>query len=107
MLILSLVWLTGGVVVGVLGLAAGLRPARPGYDGPLQAWGLVGLGGVAGLAGGWMGTLVFGAVFGSPTACWVAVLAVVMVPWAVGGGVKPQGHAGSEGERPIDLQLES
>lgn len=82
MLTLSLVWLVGGFVIGALGCSAALRLPWPARGGPWQAWGLVALGGVAGLVGGWIGTLVFGTFFGSPTAVWVAVLAVVGMSWA-------------------------
>jgi hypothetical protein len=36
---------------------------------------------LAALLGGWLGTLLWGRLFGTPTALWVAVLVVALGPW--------------------------
>jgi hypothetical protein len=80
MLALSLVWLILGVLIGSLALGGRLRLAS------VQRYGwaiLLLIGALAGLAGGWLGTLVYGRFFGTATAAWVAVLAVVLIPWIV------------------------
>jgi uncharacterized membrane protein YeaQ/YmgE (transglycosylase-associated protein family) len=80
MIALSLLWLLVGLVVGSLGLAARLRPAAWTRYGWLR---VLALGAVAGLLGGWLGTFFFGRYFGTPTALWVAVVAVAMAPLVV------------------------
>lgn len=77
MLLLSLLWLLLGSIVGVLALAARLCPAPCGRRG----W-LLGFGALGALLGGWMGTLLLGRLFGTPTALWVAILLVLLV-WLV------------------------
>ena len=82
MLILSLFWLVLGMLIGALALGARLLPA---------AWKLneerrkrlvmLGLGAGAALLGGWLGTLIWGRLFGTPTALWVSVLVVALGPW--------------------------
>jgi hypothetical protein len=80
MLALSLVWVLLGLLIGSLALGGRQRLA------PLEHHGwavLLLLGALAGLAGGWLGTLIYGRFFGTATSAWVAVLAVVLVPWIV------------------------
>ena len=79
MLQLSLIWLALGIVAGALALAARLRLASWGRWGWLI---LLGVGTLGGLVGGWLGSLLFSKLFGTPAALWVAVLAVFM-PWLV------------------------
>ncbi|HEY7348498.1 MAG TPA: hypothetical protein VH599_09315 [Ktedonobacterales bacterium] len=79
MFLLSLVWLALGVIVGALALAARMRPALWGRWGWLL---VLALGALAGLLGGWVGTLLLSKLFGTPTALWVAVLAVFLA-WLV------------------------
>jgi uncharacterized membrane protein YeaQ/YmgE (transglycosylase-associated protein family) len=76
MLLLSLCWLLIGLFVGVLANVAALGPAE---------WvrGRYVVGVLAALAGGWLGTWVFGSLFGTATAVVVAVLGVVVVPWLI------------------------
>ena len=80
MLILSLFWLLIGLIIGALANAAKLRPA---------SWvrgrrlGMLGLGALAALLGGWLGTWLFGTLFATPTAVWVAVLVVALLPWLI------------------------
>lgn len=77
MLIVSLIWVIIGVIAGLLSVAA--RLGFPGRNG----WKLsVVLGAGAALIGGWLGTLVFSRLYGTPTALWVSALAVAVVPWA-------------------------
>ena len=79
MILLSLIWLALGVIVGALALAARLRPASWGRRGWLL---LLGVGALAALLGGWLGALLLGRLFGTPTALWVAILAVLLA-WLV------------------------
>lgn len=78
---LSILWVLLGLVIGLLAVAARLDLRR---SGPTNWRILLLIGILAGLAGGWLGTLLFGRFFGSATSAWVAVLAVVVIPWAVG-----------------------
>lgn len=77
MLILSLFWLLIGLLIGALANAAKLRPAAWGSRGRL---GMLGLGVLAALLGGWLGTWVFSALFATATAIWIAVLGVALLP---------------------------
>jgi hypothetical protein len=77
MLILSLFWLFVGLLIGALANAAGLRPVTWVHRGRL---GMLGLGALVALLGGWLGTLLFGALFATATAIWVAVLGVALLP---------------------------
>ena len=79
MFLLSLFWLALGILCGALALAARLRPGAWGRWGWLM---LLGLGALAALLGGWLGTLLLSKLFGTPAALWVAVLAVAL-PWLV------------------------
>jgi hypothetical protein len=89
MLALSLLWLVVGLIVGALGLAARLRPASWAHYGWLR---VLGVGAAAGLLGGWLGTLVFGRYFGTPTALWVAVVAVAVTPLVVARVTRMRGR---------------
>jgi hypothetical protein len=77
MLILSLIWLGLGLLIGALANAAKLRPATWGRGGRL---GMLGLGALVALLGGWLGTWMLGALFATATALWVAVLGVALLP---------------------------
>jgi uncharacterized membrane protein YeaQ/YmgE (transglycosylase-associated protein family) len=77
MLILSLFWLLLGLLIGALALAARLCPASWGRRGWLVT---LGVGASAALLGGWIGTLLLGRLFGTPTALWVAIL-VIFLTW--------------------------
>src|SRR5579885_78630 len=79
MFLLSLIWLALGLLMAALALGARLRPASWGRRGWLP---LLGVGALAALFGGWLGTLLLGKLFGASTALWVAILAVVL-PWLV------------------------
>ena len=78
---LSILWVVLGLVIGSLAVAARLVPAR---SRPYNWRLLLLIGGLAGLAGGWIGALLFGRFFGTATSAWIAVLAVVIIPWAAG-----------------------
>jgi len=77
MLILSLVWVVLGLLIGALANAAKLRPAAWGRGGWFA---MIGLGALAALLGGWLGTWVLGALFATATALWIAVLGVALLP---------------------------
>lgn len=85
MLILSLIWVVLGLLIGVLANAAKLRPAawrRAGW------FGMLGLGALAALLGGWLGTWVLGALFATATALWIAVLGVALLPRLIVWGIR-------------------
>jgi hypothetical protein len=79
MLVLALEWVAAGLVVGALALAAGLRPTLWGARGWL---GVLGISIGAALAGGALGTLLFGRFFSTAVALWVAIVTVVAVALA-------------------------
>ena len=77
MLILSLLWVVLGLLIGALANGAKLCPAAWGRRGWLA---MLGLGALAALLGGWLGTWVFGALFATANALWIAVLGVALLP---------------------------
>jgi len=77
MLILSLLWVLLGLLIGALANAAKLRPTAWVRGGRL---GMLGLGALVALLGGWLGTWVLGTLFATATALWVAVLGVALLP---------------------------
>ena len=77
MLILSLLWLLLGLLIGALANAAKLRPAAWVHGGRL---GMLGLGALGALLGGWLGTWLFGSLFATATAIWIAVLGTALLP---------------------------
>ncbi|HEY7417324.1 MAG TPA: hypothetical protein VH593_19225 [Ktedonobacteraceae bacterium] len=77
MLILSLLWVGLGLLIGALANAAKLRPGAWGRGGQMS---MLGLGALAALLGGWLGTWWLGALFATATAIWIAVLGVVLLP---------------------------
>lgn len=77
MLILSLFWLLIGLLIGTLANAAKLRPAAWVRGGRL---GMLVLGMLVALLGGWLGTWVLGSLFATATAIWIAVLGVALLP---------------------------
>ncbi len=77
MLILSLLWLLIGLLIGALANAAKLRPAAWGRSGRL---GMLVLGMLVALLGGWLGTWILGSLFATATAIWIAVLGVALLP---------------------------
>jgi hypothetical protein len=83
MLVVVLAWLVGGALIGILAHAAHLQRWSGGVRGfgGLRALALLGAG--FALVGGGVGTVVFGSVFSGAMAVWVAVLAVVVLPWVV------------------------
>jgi hypothetical protein len=81
MLSLSIFWLVLGLGIGALAIAARPRRAR---SGPVSGRFLLLIGALAGLTGGWLGTLLFGRFYGTATAAWIAVLAVALLTWVAG-----------------------
>ena len=79
MLLVWLAWVVCGAVIGLIAAAAHITPAA--WSAP---WRLALLGAGAALVGGWLGTLVWGSIFATSAALWVAVVGVVVVPrvWA-------------------------
>ncbi len=77
MLLLSLFWVLLGLLIGVLANAAKLRPAAWVRGGRL---GMLGLGALVAVLGGWLGTWVLGTLFATATALWIAVLGVALLP---------------------------
>ena len=77
MLILSLLWLVLGLLIGALANGAQLRPATWGRRGWLV---MLGLGALAALLGGWLGTWILGALFATAMALWIAVVGVALLP---------------------------
>ncbi len=77
MLILSLLWVLLGLLIGALANAAKLRPTAWVRGGRL---GMLGLGALVALLGGWLGAWVLGTLFATATALWVAVLGVALLP---------------------------
>jgi hypothetical protein len=83
MIIAVAFWLIGGIIVGGLGYIARLSLAARRLSLPHGGWLTVGLGATAALAGGLLGTWLFGALFALPTALWLAIVTVAGVPWLV------------------------
>lgn len=86
MLVLSLVWITLGVVLAALvnGAQWGLR-AR-GFASWRATLGTLGIGAAGALLAGWLGVFVLGRLFGTPAALWGGILAAVLVPWLLALG---------------------
>lgn len=81
MLQLLLFWLLLGIILGALAQAARLGFSARGVSGR-NGWLLtLAMGGGCALLGGWLGTLLLGRLYGTPTALWVGILGVVAVPW--------------------------
>lgn len=81
MLQLSLFWIILGLIFGVLAQAARLGFSARGVQGAIGWWATLAVGAALSLAGGWLGTLLLGRLYGTPTALWVGILGVVVAPW--------------------------
>lgn len=107
MLILSLIWLLGGVLLALLVRGAALAPRGAGW----RIWHSAVVGALSALAGGWLGALLLGSPFASPTAVWVCALVCVLAPWlrvwfrgAAARPARQPGQAdtgGARDERPV------
>ena len=75
MFILSLLWVLIGLLIGALANGVRLRPTSWGRRGWLY---LPGVGALLALLGGWLGTLLLGALFGTATAILVAAAGVIV-----------------------------
>lgn len=71
-LYLIITWAALGILTGALALAARLKPTDWGKHGWL--W-MLALGAVSALLGGLLGFWLFGRLFSTPAALWIAVLA--------------------------------
>lgn len=76
MFLLSLLWIGIGMLIGMLANAAKLRRGDWGRYGWLM---MPGLGGLLALLTGWLGTLILGKFFATPSAIWLTVLGVVLI----------------------------
>lgn len=76
-----LAWVLAGAIIGLLAAAAHIVPSA--MAGP---WRLALVGACCALVGGWLGTLIWGSLFATSAALWIAVVGVALVPrvWAWG-----------------------
>lgn len=79
-LALSLLWAAGGALVGALARFAGWAGGSLGARGRRGLLAALCVGMAGALAGGWLGTWLLGRFYGSPSAAWVAVVAVTLLP---------------------------
>ena len=91
---LVVTWAVLGILTGALALAARLKPADWGKRGWL--W-MLALGAGSALLGGLLGLWLFGRLFSTPTALWIAVLASC-APWLYGRLAKK--YASNTGKMP-------
>jgi len=83
-ILLSVIWLAAGMLIGTLSFIARLDFAARGLlRGVGSVWSTLGLGAVTALAGGWLGALLFGRLYGTPMAIWISIVAVALLPWAL------------------------
>jgi ABC-type xylose transport system permease subunit len=75
------IWLIGGIIMGTLANGARLSFHARWRMLPRGGWLLLGLGALAALVGGALGTWLSGPLFGLPWALWVAGVVVVVGPW--------------------------
>jgi uncharacterized membrane protein YeiH len=78
---LVLIWIGIGLIAGLLAHTARLGFGARGMVGRSALLGTLALGAVTALLGGMIATLLLGRLFGTPTAIWVSILAVIAVPW--------------------------
>ncbi len=96
MLFLSIFWLLMGAGIGALSVAAGWGFAGEGWSRRIIWLATMGVGALAALIGGWLGSLIFDRFFTTPTALWVSVLAAALSPRLIGRWLakREQGPAG-------------
>lgn len=80
MLLLSLFWLLGGVLIGLVACCARLCPPTWQRSGWLR---MLMVGAISALGGGWLGVLLLGNFFATAMALWIAVAGVVLIPQGV------------------------
>lgn len=78
---LSLFWMNLGVVIGAMAQAARWGFSARGMQGANGWLASLATGVALALVGGWLGTLLLGRLYGTPTALWVGILGVVLAPW--------------------------
>ena len=81
MLQLSLFWILLGIIFGLLAQAARVGFTARGIAGWPGWLATLGSGIVFALIGGWLGTWLWGRLYGTPTALWVGIVAVFVAPW--------------------------
>lgn len=78
---LTLIWIVIGLIAGMLAQGAGLGFGARGMEGRSALLWTLALGVVTALLGGYIAAFLLGRLFGTPTAIWVSILAVIAVPW--------------------------
>ena len=81
MLQLSLFWILLGIIFGLLAQVARVGFSAHGVAGWPGWLATLGTGAGFALVGGWLGTQIWGRLFGTPTALWVGIIAVFIAPW--------------------------
>lgn len=79
MLLLSLFWFVLGIVLGGIASIAQLCPSLWKRGGWLY---LMGISAVSATGAGWIGVLLFGRYFATPTALWIPI-SIIVVLWMV------------------------
>jgi MFS family permease len=100
------IWLIGGIIMGALANGARLSFHARWRTLPHAGWLLVGLGALAALVGGAVGTWLSGPLFGWPWALWVAGVVAVAGPWVweriQARPVRAADQIGGDGDRNAD-----
>ncbi|HET8905838.1 MAG TPA: hypothetical protein VFN11_02610 [Ktedonobacterales bacterium] len=78
---LTLLWMNVGVILGALAQGARVGFSARGMSRANGWLASLAVGVAFALLGGWAGTLLFGRLYGTPTALWVGILGVVVAPW--------------------------
>ena len=76
MVLVSLAWALLGAAIGLIAAAAHLAPG-----GRWAPWSLALVGAGAALAGGWLAVPLWGSIFATSAALWIAVVVAVALPY--------------------------